>query len=754
MVYISLFIISLTSLSLESLFIRGIGIIEDSRGTFTVISAALFGLGIGGALAFAARGRWINRSFGEVTYWISLVVSILPTFVVLAWELSPSFSFPYILSLIALPFLFIGMYTAYCFSLPETKPHFLYAADLAGAATGMMLAIAFISSYDPFKVIPVVGLIPAALFLIAGLFRTPRSYKKGLALYLIIALIFLLWTPDTIDIGLKNNRKGMFRDINRKISQGKETPSHLGVWNNIYGRLDLIRLDKVSEDLILNYVDGAVPALMFVGAQKGEKSVSQLDFCLCSIPYRWGSPRKTLIIGTGGGFDVFIARRFNIPDITSVELNPTFWEVIDRFSEVNGNLKDSEDVKWIWKEGRSYLRETPERYDLISLSLVQLESNRAYAIGHPVNYLYTLEAFDEYFSHLNEGGHLAIVTHSPLHLTKLINTAIAYLESKGNTYSKAIEQIAAFRTKLKLFVNHNHLMLLKKGKIGQADYDNLIPLISKYGFTVLHFPINHRNKQLISHVNKGGVRGIVEKLRPWDAAPTTDEHPAFFNISTELPPYIKQNLIIFAVIFSALIITFLIKEKKRIFKNPRIFAIFSIAFFLSGVGFMLFQVTFINKLHLFLRHPTLTPVFAIFCMLAAGGAGSLLAKRIFGTDENRIAVLSGIFLLLTSLFLWGGGYNTAVRAGDQLSFLGRFLVAFGLVGPSAFFMGALFPAIVSRAKDLLPVYIPFFWGVNAFALVFGSLLALMIQFYSTLSGTFLAAGIVYITISMLMFKKM
>ncbi|SHJ71585.1 hypothetical protein [Tepidibacter formicigenes] len=55
--------------------------------------------------------------------------------------------------------------------------------------------------------------------------------------------------------------------------------------------------------------------------------------------------------------------------------------------------------------------------------------NTMYSLSE--NYIYTYEAFNEYFNHLSKNGKLSFMMHSNMDLLKIVNTGIEVLLDKG-----------------------------------------------------------------------------------------------------------------------------------------------------------------------------------------------------------------------------------------------------------------------------------------------------------------------------------
>ena len=123
-----------------------------------------------------------------------------------------------------------------------------------------------------------------------------------------------------------------------------------------------------------------------------------------------GPGAKALIIGPGGGWDVARALASGSHDITAVEINPIIAETImqERFPQLSRNLYHRPDVHVHVEDGRSFVRRSTDKYQVIQATLVDTwASTAAGAFALSENNLYTTDAFRDYLSHLTDDGLIA-----------------------------------------------------------------------------------------------------------------------------------------------------------------------------------------------------------------------------------------------------------------------------------------------------------------------------------------------------------
>ncbi len=151
----------------------------------------------------------------------------------------------------------------------------------------------------------------------------------------------------------------------------------------------------------------------------------------------------------------------------------------DRFREYSGGIYTNPRVRITIDDGRSFVRRTPDRYDVIQASLVDTwAATAAGAYTLTENTLYTVEAFNDYLDHLTDDGVLTI-TRWVLDGLRLISLAQAACESRG---WDAASRLA--------IVQHDRVatFLLKKTPFTGAEVALLQSESERLGFQVLYAP--------------------------------------------------------------------------------------------------------------------------------------------------------------------------------------------------------------------------------------------------------------------------
>src|SRR5918995_435798 len=145
--------------------------------------------------------------------------------------------------------------------------------------------------------------------------------------------------------------------------------------------------------------DAATPIYRWDGSQS---DIAWIQKYMDYLPYEMINANNTLVIGSGGGEDILVALSGGADNVTAVELNPLVVSAVKRFDSQSGNVYNTNNnVELFIDDGRRFISSSTEKYDVIVLKLVDSWAAQlagGYALSE--NYLYTVEAFQQYFRHL------------------------------------------------------------------------------------------------------------------------------------------------------------------------------------------------------------------------------------------------------------------------------------------------------------------------------------------------------------------
>ncbi len=169
-----------------------------------------------------------------------------------------------------------------------------------------------------------------------------------------------------------------------------------------------------------------------------------------------------------------------------------------------------------------------------------------------------------------------------------------------------------------------------------------------------------------------------------------------------------------------------------------------VAFFAAiGLGFMLVETSQVQRLIVFLGHPTYGLSVVLFALLLSSGIGSFFTqgiddKDVAGAGVRRLAALLVVlcaFGLLTPIWTQAAsGATTPVRI----------LVAVCLLFPAGLLMGMAFPLGMRLAAGRATALTPWLWGVNGATSVMAAVLSVAIALSWSISAAFWTGVAAYV----------
>ncbi len=259
-----------------------------------------------------------------------------------------------------------------------------YMADLLGSLIGV-IAFAIASFYRAFPV------IWFAIFLIAGLFLFLRRSKALLAIYAGCAIAILVANVVT-ETAMAYSPYYALRA--HHTWQGK------GVQVLANGSFHQYAAPLAHTDLVTSDLDRAL----------------QVSY---PVPYRYlgRRPRHVLVLGAGTGNDVAVALDYGAERVDAVEIDPVIIEMGRSLHPDHPYRFDR--VRVFNTDARAYLRNTPEKYDLIIFgTLDSMTRLSALANVRLDNFVYTVDCMRAARDRLTPDGGVALyfmVKSGPIH---------------------------------------------------------------------------------------------------------------------------------------------------------------------------------------------------------------------------------------------------------------------------------------------------------------------------------------------------
>jgi hypothetical protein len=154
-----------------------------------------------------------------------------------------------------------------------------------------------------------------------------------------------------------------------------------------------------------------------------------------------------------------------------------------------------------------------------------------------------------------------------------------------------------------------------------------------------------------------------------------------------------------------------------------------------GLGFLLIEIAQLQRMSIFLGHPTYGLTVSLFSVLVFSGIGSMLTERIVRPDRPR-SLLIPLGALSVVVIIAGLVTPAVLDATDGATTPARIATAVALLAPLALVMGMPF-AVGMRAAAGVPLApTAFLWGINGAASVCASVLAVVTALFFGIAAAF------------------
>jgi len=437
--------IALCTLVLELTLVRVFDVILTPFMGYAVITAAVFALGLGGIYLYVfplTRKRaltalpWLFIAFAVSTLLLLPVMNVLP------FELNIGhgsrklqlvyWSLMYLMLII--PFFISGLIITLILSHFSQDVHALYFADLTGAGLGCAILIPLIPPYGPGGI----QFLVAAAAIVAALFLLKRPVAK---IFLGLVAAGLVVYPAVIDGYLEYRGHANKRNVDVWKAEGKRD---YVAWDPV-SKLEVFTTNPRALNFALDGGQQGSWLLRFNGdysafTQEMREDPDGFFYGVSSLAHylRRNTNADVLIIGAAVGGESKSAIVFGARHVDAIELVGAMVKAAKtRYAEYSGNAFNHPKINYQVGEGRTFLRGTQKKYDIIQMYSNHTSSSIADGSGAVgANYLQTVEAYEEYFSHLKKDGMLQVNHH--LYPRMLTTAARAWQQMGRKEFSRHV----------------------------------------------------------------------------------------------------------------------------------------------------------------------------------------------------------------------------------------------------------------------------------------------------------------------------
>jgi hypothetical protein len=752
-------LVSGTLLMTELALTRIFSVVMYYHFAFLAISIALFGLSASGVFVYLRRRQLERRPTDELlsrqSFWYA-IATIFALFVLVRLRVGLNYSarnlglMLAIYALAALPFFTGGLVITIAISRLSAGIGAVYAADLTGAAAGCLVLIPLLNQLGA----PGVVLAAAALALAASVLFAPAGRRGSLGAFsaavLAIPLAGQVSGAATFDVVDTKGHQG-----DRVLFSEWNSFSRVGVYQRNHGDWSLSYAYKgpLPETLFMDIDSAASTPIVRVSPDLSNAGYLRYELTALAYHLKEGSrpPGFTaLVIGPGGGRDLLSALVFGASHVDGVEINPIIADDVmrGRFRDFSGSIYTHPGVRIVVDDGRSFVRRTTNRYDVIQASLVDTwAATAAGAYTLTENTLYTVEAFDDYVQHLTDDGILTI-TRWMFDGLRLVSLARAACEAHG--WDPGL-RIAALR--------HDQVVtfLLKRSPFTPQEIEHLHDIAGRLDFDVLYTPEDRQLDNDYAILARTTDRERFYESNREDVRPTTDNRPFYFH-TTKLRDQFRvafgrsmlfgnglSALLTLMGISALLVVSFVFLPLAIVDRGARTRGWFLwLAYFGAlGAGFMLIEVSVLQHFVLLLGHPVYSLTVTLFSLLLGTGIGAAWSRRIERAGLRRSALIA---LAAAALLAVGLAFGIESVVGGAIPFARgtRILVAGCILLPVGMALGLPMPTGIRLLAARDARLIPWAWGINGALSVVGATLAIFVAMNWGFRATLLAAAISYL----------
>src|SRR4051812_14369423 len=743
----------MTELALTRIF----SVVMYYHFAFLAISIALFGLSASGVFAYLLRSRLDRHAAHGLLSRQSLIYAactVVALFVLVRLRVGLNYSprnlalMLTIYALAALPFFSGGLVITLAISRFSSRINAVYAADLIGAAGGCVVLIPLLDRMGA----PGVVLTAAALASIAALLFAAPAHRMAIAgsgvALMLVPLAGQLSGVGTFDVTDTKGHQG-----DRVLFSKWNSFSRIGVYERQHGdwSLSAAYTGTLPETRFMDIDSAASTPILHVAPDLSDAQYLRYELTALAYHLKEGQVPgfNALVIGPGGGRDLVSALVFGAARVDGVEINPIIANDVMRgqFRGFSGSIYDHPRVHVVVDDGRSFVRRTADRYDVIQASLVDTwAATAAGAYTLTENTLYTVEAFNDYLDHLTDDGVLTI-TRWVFDGLRLVSLAQVAAEARGWDV----------RPRLAI-VQHKNVatFLLKKSPFTALELARLHDAADRLQFTVLYAPDTPSGVNDYARLITTADREQFFAGYPQDIRATTDDRPFFFH-TTKLRDQFQvafgRSMLfgnglsaLLTLIGISLLLVVLFVLGPLIFAgggSSRHWLAWLIYFGSLGAGFMLIEVAVLQRFVLLLGHPVYSLTVTLFSLLLGTGLGAALSRRIPERAMRRAAsvALCAIVLLallcvaaVTPLVAWAVPFERPLRIA----------VAVCAIVPLGMVLGLPMPAGIQLLRRYAPELVTWAWGINGALSVVGATMAIFIAMNWGFQVTLLVSAATYL----------
>jgi hypothetical protein len=795
---LAVFAVSFVTLMTELLLTRIFDYLIGPGMAYMVISSAMFSFGLAGVY-----GTLIRLPSKDDWGYFASIISLLAVSILLLLPVvnflpvdpsqiggSPRFqtvAFGLLLFAISIPFFLAGLFINTIFTVYPKNIQSLYFWDLIGAGLGCVIFLPYLPRLGPGGLLVCAA---GAAMLTVALFC--KRWFPSTIVCAVGAILFVIpFYRSSVYLGIHEfDRETVIRELEpggtREFSRWDPVArievvdakrDAIKRFNPPFESFKAIWYDNKRQQSSIWPFDGNFAKLRENIGTVADGHFVGVDL-LAPHYLKRDTGQKVLIIGVAGGQEIKAALMYGASYVDAVEMVGTVIELgKETYAGFNGNIFNHPYVHAHVAEGRSFLRSTMTKYDIIQIQSNQTTSSIAAGQGAmDPRYLQTSDAYREYFEHLTDNGILHI--KELVYPREVTTAAKAWSEIGRADFQKHVVVLGtsekallkAFLVKMSPWTNAE-LSELRAFPFGTASKT------SQNYYVIVEDPLHPEQSFLSKEFYSGKISAELASRLDYRVTPATDDRPYFHFIRKHLGkangqfmdfgtawilnhhvfPFVPRDIfhlmvttamsVIFAGLFVLVPLYFSrVGRLKWQYKASSLFY-----FSCLGFGFIVIELTLIQILMQFIGYPLYTYSTVLFVLLLSAGMGSHYSNVLQINPRSRwtwpfISILIFGLVLLTT-------YSSVTTLLLSTPIWARIVVSALMIFPLGFSLGMPFPLGILWLEKHAQGAITWAWGLNALFTVVGGLSSVILSVFLGFKITMLIALTVYL-VALLVFSRL
>ncbi len=632
-----------------------------------------------------------------------------------------------------------------------------YFADLTGAGIGAIVILGLLWYLIPQRIPSVVAFLPV----ISGTLLIPRS-KKWIALSSIFSLIILIHSFYKIFPINYSEYKAISKSLllpEASVTYEKNSPFGFTqiVSSPVMRYAPGLSLTYMQEIPVCHHI--FVNGNWYAAALKAKTDTSDhiLNNTTMALPYYLAPRNNVLILQSGAGAEVAQAVYNKVKRVTAVEPNTIIKPLLKKqLAGFTDSLYYQKSVRTYEVEPRSFLKQTPNHYDLINIPLIGSFGGSIGLGAIHEDYMLTVRSFREMYNLLSLKGIINIScwydypVRTPYRITTTIKES---LTEEGIIQPQ--KHIAIIRSWGTITFN------IKYNVFSDEEIDNIKSFCDSMGFEPIYLPDGSVSDTSELVVNIKDLilseKDTFKKNYDFRIDAVHDNKPYFSqflrwkNLLNSIKklgknPEPSAELGYIVVIFSAvqaitLALILIVLPLFRFGWKKSNTGWITLYFLGLGTGYMFLEIVFIKQFTLYLGQPMYSASLTLAIMLISSGWGSMRSSKYTVTRKlitQRCSLVAGLIAItgiLTSQIL---------PSTMGFPFYLRVMISVFAIALPSYFMGMLLPMGLKMVSHQDENKIPWAWGINGCMSVTGSVLAAVIVVEAGFLMLFLLAAFSYL----------